>query len=161
MERSQNNGKWTHLLKFSFTHLVLQSLFWVLLGTYFAQCFSVFIIEFGQVNTGWKGYVKWKIYVIFLFNFLVPLFRPSLFRVVLFFYISIYQVYDALPWNDLKKHTIGKTNFEDEKKYNQKQHFEWQIKTNNLKFISTDILVSFLRPFSKYENCICLIYNVR
>ena len=57
---------------------------------YFAQCFSVFINEFGQVNTVWKGQVKWKTCVFFIFNLLVPLFRPSLFRVVLFFYISIY-----------------------------------------------------------------------
>ena len=25
----------------------------------------------------------------------------------------------------LKKHTDAKTNFEDDKEYNQKQHFEW------------------------------------
>ena len=25
----------------------------------------------------------------------------------------------------LKKHTNGKTNFQDGKEYNQKQHFEW------------------------------------
>ena len=84
-----------------------------------------FIIEFGQVNNGWKGKVKWKVYVFFIFNCLVPLFIPSLLRVVLFFYISIYQGYYALSRNDLKKHTNGKINFQDGKKYNQKQHFEW------------------------------------
>ena len=31
------------------------NLFLVLLWTRFAQCLSVFIIEFGQVNTGLKG----------------------------------------------------------------------------------------------------------
>ena len=36
-------------------HIVLQNLVLVLLWTYFAQCLPVFIIEFGQVNTGWKG----------------------------------------------------------------------------------------------------------
>ena len=35
--------------------IVLQNLFLVLRWTYFAQCLSAFIIEFGQVNTGWKG----------------------------------------------------------------------------------------------------------
>ena len=45
-------------------------------------------------------------------------------------------------------------------KYNQKQHFKWEIKTNALKFVSTDILVSFLRPFSKYKKYIWVIYNV-
>ena len=48
----------------------------------------------------------------------------------------------------LKKHTNRKTNFQDGKEYNQEQYFEWLIKTNDLKFISTDILVSLLRPFS-------------
>ena len=51
---------------------------------------SVFIVEFGQVNTVWKGEVKWKICVFFIFNLLVPLFRLSLFRVMPFFYIIIY-----------------------------------------------------------------------
>ena len=36
-------------------HIVLQNLVLVLLWTYFAQCLPVFITEFGQVNTGWKG----------------------------------------------------------------------------------------------------------
>ena len=122
----------------------------------------------------------------FIFNLLVPLFRPSLFRVVLFFYISIYgsshrrcsvkkvflkisQISQKTPVLEslfnkmsevfkkirevlkntyfeehlrttasefigdttllhetiLKKHTNGKTNFQDGKEYNQKQHFEW------------------------------------
>ena len=34
------------------------------------------------------------------------------------------------------------------------------MKTDDLKFASTDILVSFLRPFSKYKKYICFIYNV-
>ena len=67
--------------------LVLKNFILVSLWTYFAQCFSFSVIEFGQANTVWKDQVKWKI---FIFNFLVPFFRPSLFRVVLFFYISIF-----------------------------------------------------------------------
>ena len=35
--------------------------------------------------------LRGKICVFFIFNLLVPLFRPSLFRVVLYFYISIYR----------------------------------------------------------------------
>ena len=42
-------------VEFSFTNLVLQNVFSVSLWTYFAQLFSVFIIEFGQVNSPWKG----------------------------------------------------------------------------------------------------------
>ena len=49
----------------------------------------------------------------------------------------------------LKKNTNGKTNFQDGKVYNRKQHLEWWIKTNDVKFGSADILVSFLRSFSK------------
>ena len=33
----------------------------------------------------------------------------------------------------LKKYTNGKTSFQNGKEHNQKQHFEWQIKTNDLK----------------------------
>ena len=40
----------------------------------------------------------------------------------------------------LKKHTNEITNFQDGKEYNRKQHFEWYIKTNDVKFVSTDIL---------------------
>ena len=61
---------------------------------------SVFNIDFRQVNTNRKGYVKWKIYVFFIFNLLVPLFRPS--EWCFFFYISIYRGYYALPCNDFK-----------------------------------------------------------
>ena len=48
---------------------------------------------------------------------------------------------DAMFFDEtiLKKHANGKTNFQDVKEYNQKQHFEWWIKTNNVKFVSTDI----------------------
>ena len=53
----------------------------------------------------------------------------------------------------LKKNTNGKTNFQDAKEYNRKQHLEWWIKTNDVKFGSADILVSFLRSFSKYKKC--------
>ena len=167
---------------------------------YFAQCLSVFTIEFGQINIGWKGQVKWEIYVFFIFILLVRLFRPSLFRVVLF---SIFQFTEAVTGGALlkkvfskisqisqestcfgvsliklqaqacnfikkrlhhrcfpakytkflrttilknicerlllnlsgystffleailKKHTNGKTSFQESKEYNQKQHFEW------------------------------------
>ena len=34
------------------------------------------------------------------------------------------------------------------------------VKTNNVKFVSSDILLSFLRPFSNYKKCICFISNV-
>ena len=81
-----------HLQKFSFTHLVLQNLFLVLLWKCSTQGLSVFIIEFEQLNTGRKGLeLNWKFHVFFIFDVLVPLFRPSVFRVVLFFYISIYR----------------------------------------------------------------------
>ena len=73
-------------------NLILQNLFLVSLWTYFAQWFSAFIIEFGQVNTVWKGQVEWKIYVFFIFNLLVPLFRPSLFIVVLFSIFHLTEV---------------------------------------------------------------------
>ena len=32
-------------------------------------------------------------------------------------------------------------------------------KKNDVKFVSTDVLVSFLTPFSKYKKCISFIYN--
>ena len=121
----------------------------------------------------------------FIFNLLVPLFRPSLFRVVLFFYISLYgsshrrrsvkkvflkisqisrktpvleslfnkmsevfkkicEVFKNTYFEEhqrmtasefigdttlfqetiLKKNTHGKTNFQQRKEYNRKQHFE-------------------------------------
>ena len=44
--------------------------------------------DFEQVNTGWEGELKSKIYVIFQLFILVPLFRPSVFTVVFF---SIFQ----------------------------------------------------------------------
>ena len=45
-----------HICKnLSLTHLNLQYLFLVSFWTFFAQCFSVFINEFGQVNAAWKG----------------------------------------------------------------------------------------------------------
>ena len=37
---------------------------------------------------------------------------------------------------------------QDGKEYKQKQHFEWLIKTKDIRFVSTDISVSFLRPFA-------------
>ena len=46
-----------------------------------------------------------EIYVIFIFILLVPLLIllvPSVFRVVFFFYISIYRRYYALPCHDFK-----------------------------------------------------------
>ena len=48
---------------------------------------SVFIADFEQVNAGSDGQVKWKIHVIFILILFVPLFRPSVFRVV---YVSIF-----------------------------------------------------------------------
>ena len=38
----------------------------------------------------------------FIFKLLVPNFKPSVFRVVLFFCISIYRGYYAFPRNDFK-----------------------------------------------------------
>ena len=43
-----------------------------------------------------------KIYMIFILILLVPLFRHSLFRVVVFFCIPIYHGYYALPYHDFK-----------------------------------------------------------
>ena len=65
-----------------------RNLFLVLLWAYFEQCLSVFNIEFGQVNTGCNIQGKWTIYVFFIFNLLVLLFRLPVFRVVFF---SIFQ----------------------------------------------------------------------
>ena len=53
---------------------------------------SVFIADFEQVNAGSNGQVKWKIHVIFILILFVPLFRPSVFRVVYFsIFIPIYR----------------------------------------------------------------------
>ena len=65
----------------------------------------VFIIELGQINTGWKGSVKWKIYMFFIFNLLVPLFRPSLDRMVLF---SIFEFTEAATGAVLQKKMFTK-----------------------------------------------------
>ena len=72
------------------------------LWAYSAQFLPVFIIDFNQVSNGWEGYEKWKIYAIFILIHLVPLFRPSEFKIVFFFYISIYRGYYALPCHDFK-----------------------------------------------------------
>ena len=50
--------------------------------------------------------------------------RPPLFRVVLFSILQFIGDNTLLHVTILKKHTNGKTNFQDSKEYNQKQKFE-------------------------------------
>ena len=58
----------------------------------------------------------------------LPLFRPSVFRVVFFFYILIYRGYYTLyyytPCHDFKAYMEEEKTIQDDKKYNQKQHSE-------------------------------------
>ena len=55
---------------------------------------------------------------------LVPCFRPSVFRVVHFFYISIYWGYYTLTSHDFKANIQEEKKLQDDKAYNQKQHFK-------------------------------------
>ena len=60
----------------------------------------------------------------FIFNILVPFFRPSVFSVVLFFHVPIYRRYYALLCNGFQANLqMEKNNFKDGKEYNQKQDF--------------------------------------
>ena len=96
-----------------------RNLFLVLLWAYFEQCLSVFNIEFGQVNTGCNIQGKWTIYVFFIFNLLVLLFRLPVFRVVLF---SIFQfIGDTTLFHVkiLKGRHKSKNSFQYGKVYNQ------------------------------------------
>ena len=101
----------------------------------------------------------------FIFNLLVLLFRPSLTRMVLFFYVWIYG-------SSHRRCSVEKGVYKNFANFTGKHlfwslfyHFEWQIKTNDLKFISTDILVSFLRLFSLWKMCMLYLqwngFNVK
>ena len=123
------------------------------------QWLSLFIIDFEQVNTGWDGYIKWKIYVIFKLSLLVPPFRPLTLRVMFFF--SMFQFNGDTV---LFSVTIVNQTYKRKKQLSKSKVFwcfqwvekgctgnEW-VKTKALKFLSTDILVSLLIPFSNYKN---------
>ena len=103
------------------------------------QCLSVFIIEFGQVNTGWKDQEKWKIYVFFTFNLLVPLFRPSRFRMVLFFYISIYV-------SSQRRSSVRKGIFKNFTKFTGKHQF-WSLFFINLQAMFSYEIMKFFEDF--------------
>ena len=60
----------------------------------------------------------------FIFNLLVPFFRPPVFSVVPFFYIPIFRRYYNVPCNGFKANLqMEKNNFQDGKEFNQKQDF--------------------------------------
>ena len=68
---------------------------------------------------------------------------------MVFFYIPIYGEYWALPCNNLKANIKEeKTIFRMAKSVTRSNIFNSKKNMGCLKLISTDILVSFLRPFS-------------
>ena len=111
----------------------------------------------GKYRLGWLYKMRDLCY--FQVNLLVPLFRPLILRVMFFF--SIFQFNGDTV---LFSVTIVKQTYKRKKQLSKSKVFwcfqwvekgctgnEW-VKTKALKFLSTDILVSLLIPFSKYKN---------
>ena len=87
---------WSHVFLFNFDQ-ISQNVFLFLLLTF---CFYYWLR--GKYRLGTLGKMEDLCYAIFILILLVPLFRPSVFTVVFFFYIPIYWGYYALPWHDFK-----------------------------------------------------------
>ena len=92
---------------------------------------------------------------------LVPLFRPSVFRVAFF---SIFQfIRDMTLFRvTLSRQTYKwKKNFQNSKQYSQSQQFYWLITTEDLIFLSTDNSETISWDnFQSIKTSICFIYNV-
>ena len=146
---------WSHVFLFNFDQ-ISQNVFLFLLLTF---CFYYWLR--GKYRLGTLGKMEDLCYAIFILTLLVPLFRPSVFTVVFFFYIPIYWGYYALPWHDFKADIQEeKSIFKMAKSITRCNNFngKWKWKIYN-SFLMMFWSLSW-DHFQSIKTRICFIYNV-